>query len=100
MTKITTQKEFFHKWSMRTGVQQKDLKIIWEEMLSMVKESANEKDETKTLIPGIGNIHVKPLDMRKARNPKTGRIVIVEPSRKVLFKVLPSFKQEMNEDKK
>lgn len=94
--KMTTQKEFFRRLSNRTKYSQRELMEIWDDMLDLVEESVNYKDESKTIIPGLGNIYTKPLRERKARNPKTGHIIFLEPSRKITFRLLPSVKKRLN----
>lgn len=92
---ITTQKEFFHKWSQRTGIPQNELRRLWFEAVDLFEEAANYRDESKVLLPGIGNIMTYPVEMRKSRNPKTGEILLAEATRRSHVRLLPSFKNKL-----
>lgn len=91
---IQDQKHFFRKWSNRTGYSQKELNKIYGEMMNIILESANSKDETKTIIPEIGVLEVKPEPMRKRRNPQNGKIVLIDETRKAHIKVYPRLKNK------
>lgn len=91
---IQDQKHFFRKWSNRTGYSQRELSRIYNEMMDIIIESANQNDETKTIIPEIGVLEVKPEPMRKRRNPKNGKIVITEDTRKAHIRVYPRLKNK------
>jgi len=93
--RITTQKEFYSKLSQRTGIPQNQLKPIWKEAVNIIEEAANFKDESKVLIPEIGNLITYPLPMRASRNPKTGEIILAEATRKSHVRLLPAFKNKL-----
>lgn len=46
--------------------------------------------------PGFGTWSVKKRNARKGRNPKTGEIIHIEPTRTVAFKPAPNFKASLN----
>lgn len=45
--------------------------------------------------PGFGTWSVKKRKARKGRNPKTGEIVMIAPTRTVTFKPAPNFKASL-----
>lgn len=89
---INDQKVFFREWSKRTGISQRDLKIIYSEFINIVKDSATDADHTKTIIPDIGILEVKPEEMRKRRNPKTNEILVTDPTKRSHMRLYPRFK--------
>lgn len=89
---IQDQKHFFREWSRRTGLTQRELVDAYEEMIEIIVESANDADQTKTIIPEIGVLEVKPEDMRKRRNPRTNQIVVTDPTRKAHLRLYPRLK--------
>lgn len=97
---IHDQKHFFKEWSRRTGYTQKELMEIYDELIKMIETSANSADETKTIIPQIGTINVKPEGMKKRRNPRTGQFVVVDENRKTHFHLYARFKEKFKVMKK
>ncbi|QPI16994.1 hypothetical protein [Staphylococcus phage vB_StaM_SA1] len=99
MKEIHDQKHFFREWSRRTGLSQRELVDIYGEMIEMIVESANYRDQTKTIIPDLGTIEVKPEDMRKRRNPRTNQIVVTDPTRKAHLRLYPRLKDRFKPEK-
>ncbi|QQO92657.1 DNA-binding protein [Staphylococcus phage Machias] len=95
---IQDQKHFFREWSKRTGLSQRELVDAYSEMIDILVESANDSDQTKTIIPEIGVLEVKPEDMRKRRNPRTNQIVVTEPTRKAHIRLYPRLKNRFKPD--
>jgi len=95
---LKTQKQFFPEWSRRTNIPQKDLKTIYQEMVSMIYDSVNEADESKTIIPDIGVIHVKPRPPYVGRNPITKDPISIDTQRRVHITVREKLKKLANEE--
>ncbi|QQM14804.1 DNA-binding protein [Staphylococcus phage MarsHill] len=99
LNQIQDQKHFFREWSRRTGLTQRELVDAYEEMIEIIVESANDADQTKTIIPEIGVLEVKPEDMRKRRNPRTNQIVVTDPTRKAHLRLYPRLKDRFKPEK-
>jgi len=46
--------------------------------------------------PGFGTWAVKKRRARKGRNPKTGEVILIAPTRTIAFKPAPNFKASLN----
>ncbi|MFC1611205.1 HU family DNA-binding protein [Myxococcota bacterium] len=46
--------------------------------------------------PGFGTFSVKKRKARKGRNPKTGEVIMIAPTRTVAFKPAPNLKASLN----
>ncbi len=46
--------------------------------------------------PGFGTWSVKKRKARKGRNPKTGEVILIAPTRTIAFKPAPYFKAALN----
>ncbi|MBI3180071.1 MAG: HU family DNA-binding protein [Deltaproteobacteria bacterium] len=46
--------------------------------------------------PGFGTWSVKKRKARKGRNPKTGEVILIAPTRTIAFKPAPDFKAALN----
>ncbi|BDE75757.1 hypothetical protein PALS2_087 [Staphylococcus phage PALS_2] len=99
LNQIQDQKHFFREWSRRTGLTQRELVDAYNEMIEIIVESANDADQTKTIIPEIGVLEVKPEDMRKRRNPRTNQIVVTDPTRKAHLRLYPRLKDRFKPEK-
>lgn len=99
LNQIQDQKHFFREWSRRTGLTQRELVDAYDEMIEIIVESANDADQTKTIIPEIGVLEVKPEDMRKRRNPRTNQIVVTDPTRKAHLRLYPRLKDRFKPEK-
>ncbi|WRM43378.1 hypothetical protein [Staphylococcus phage LY01] len=99
LNQIQDQKHFFREWSRRTGLTQRELVDAYSEMIEIIVESANDADQTKTIIPEIGVLEVKPEDMRKRRNPRTNQIVVTDPTRKAHLRLYPRLKDRFKPEK-
>src|SRR5699024_7594396 len=99
LNQIQDQKHFFTEWSRRTGSTQRELVDAHDEMIEIIVESANDTDQTKTIIPEIGVLEVKHEDMRKRRNPRTNQIVVTDPTRKAHLRLYPRLKDRFKPEK-
>lgn len=79
-------------------MKQDDLKSIYNEMINMITDSMNSADETITMIPQIGTIHTKAKAPYMSVDPRNGKPVLVDVSRRVHVRVKPAFKKIANED--
>ena len=69
----------------KTGFTGKDVKMVMELFLEEVKNCLVEGNHLE--IRGFGTFKVKNHKARKARNPKTGKEVMVPAMKKAVFKV-------------
>ena len=53
------------------------------------------KKDKRFSYPGFGTFTVKKRKARKGRNPKTGEIIDIAPTRTVAFKPAPNFKASL-----
>lgn len=53
------------------------------------------KKDKRFTYPGFGTFAVKKRKARKGRNPKTGEVVMIAPTRTVAFKPAPNFKASL-----
>jgi DNA-binding protein HU-beta len=53
------------------------------------------KKDKRFTYPGFGTFSVKKRKARKGRNPKTGEIIDIAPTRTVVFKPAPNFKASL-----
>jgi DNA-binding protein HU-beta len=53
------------------------------------------KKDKRFAYPGFGTFSVKKRKARKGRNPKTGEIIDIAPTRTVAFKPAPNFKASL-----
>lgn len=58
---VTSKADFFRQWSEKSGRTQIELREIYSSFLDVVDESINESDATRTIIPDIGFIKIKPV---------------------------------------
>ena len=72
-------------------------KLVTEMVETMFEHlhKAIRKDKRFTY-PGFGTFSVKKRSARKGRNPKTGEVVAIAPTRTVAFKPAPNFKASLN----
>jgi DNA-binding protein HU-beta len=73
-------------------------KKLVSEMVESVFEHlhrAIRKDKRFTY-PGFGTFSVRKRNARKGRNPKTGEVILIAPTRTVAFKPAPNFKASIN----
>lgn len=94
---LPTQKEFFPELAHRTGMKQKDVKKLYNEMIDMIIDSMNSADETFTMIPRLGLLHAKPKEGYMSVNPKNGKPVMVDNTRRVHLKLKPSLKKKASD---
>lgn len=78
----------------RTGFTGKDVKIVMELFLEEVKNCLIEGNHLE--IRGFGTFKVKNHKARKARNPKTGKEVMVPAMKKAVFKVSRELNRMLN----
>jgi len=88
---ITTQKDFFTEVAKRANVTKKSVKDIYDAMIEVIVESANSADETRTIIPEIGNLVINTRDAYTGKNPKTGEAIEVPASRRARIRINPKF---------
>jgi DNA-binding protein HU-beta len=75
------------------GVSKKQVSDIVESTFATL-EKAIRKDK-RFHLPGFGTWAVKKRQARKGRNPKTGEVVMIAPTRTVAFKPAPTFKASL-----
>ncbi len=76
------------------GVSKKMVTEMVETMFEHLHKAIR-KDKRFTY-PGFGTFAVKKRSARKGRNPKTGEVVLIAPTRTVAFKPAPNFKASLN----
>lgn len=86
MSEIHNSKEFFQEWSERTHRTQKELKYLYEEMYSMIIDSFDYEENTKTYLPQIGTIVRGVTDMHVSYDPYRLKKITVEPRAHIKFK--------------
>ena len=93
---ITRSNEFFKEWSLRTGISQKDLTEIYDNMCDILRESINSEEESITVLPKIGKFRVKVRKPYVGRNPGTNEKILIEASRRCHFTLNNSIKETLN----
>ncbi|OGQ89443.1 MAG: integration host factor [Deltaproteobacteria bacterium RIFOXYA12_FULL_58_15] len=53
------------------------------------------KKDKRFTYPGFGTFAVKKRNARKGRNPKTGEVIMIAPTKTVAFKPAPNFKASL-----
>lgn len=53
------------------------------------------KKDKRFTYPGFGTWQIKKRKARKGRNPKTGEVIMIAPTRTVAFKPAPNFKASL-----
>ena len=69
----------------KSGFQAREVKVVVEQFLEEVKNCLAEDKHLE--IRGFGTFRLKKHKARKARNPKTGKEVLVPARKKAVFKV-------------
>jgi len=89
-----TRSEVIDSVSEKTGISQKDVKLIIDTMFDDLKTALIEKKDIE--LRGFGTFFVKVRKGRKtARNPKTGETVEVSDHGVVIFRAGKELKQEV-----
>lgn len=87
MSQINKQADFYRAIAAKlnegseTKYTQKEIRKVWEAVVEVITESAKFADETRTVIPGIGQLRVKPYPSYTAHNPRKPKETIVVPAR-------------------
>ena len=89
MTKADIISEVFDK----VGLPKQDAEELVEMILDMIKDTLKEGETVK--LSGFGNFVVRKKNSRKGRNPKTGEVILIAPTRTVAFKPAPNFKASL-----
>jgi DNA-binding protein HU-beta len=77
-------------------VSKADARAMIDTLTMAIAEAARSGDEVA--LPGFGKFKVRERKAREARNPQTGEMVKVPPSRKLAFLPAKALKDSMNED--
>jgi DNA-binding protein HU-beta len=90
-----TKAELIERVSKDAGpaVSKKAVTKMVESMFDHLHKSIR-KDKRFTY-PGFGTWSVKKRKARKGRNPKTGEVILIAPTRTVAFKPAPNFKASL-----
>ena len=89
-----TKKDLVEKVSDRTGLSQIDTKLVIESFLDAVAITLQEGNNIE--IRGFGRFKVKEQKARKARNPRTNEVVMVEKRFKPLFEASDKLRDQIN----
>lgn len=79
----------------RTGLTADQVLGFFKEYEDVVKSALSEGD--KVPLPGFGTFQMKERSARKARNPKTGEMFMVEANKVPVLRFAPSVKNEMKQ---
>lgn len=94
---MTTLKDLVSAVSKKSECPKKDVEKIYNALVDVVTEAANESDEINVALPGIGVLKVKVKAEHIARNPSNNTTVTVPASRRAYMKLYPRFIQKLNE---
>jgi integration host factor subunit beta len=78
------------------GLTKKQTEMVVETIFDSIKEALSKGDKVE--IRGFGNFKLRSRRARKARNPKTGEAVDVEPKRVPYFKVGKELREMINKN--
>ena len=76
-----------------TGISKKRVMLIVESVFEHLHKSI--KKDKRFSYPGFGTWSVKKRKARKGRNPKTGEVIMIAPTKTVAFKPAPNFKASL-----
>ncbi len=76
------------------GLTKKQTEVVIETVFESIKEALMKGDKVE--IRGFGNFKLRSRLARKARNPKTGAAVVVEPKKVPYFKVGKELREMVN----
>jgi len=78
------------------GLTKKQTELVVETIFDSIKEALSKGDKVE--IRGFGNFKLRSRKARKARNPKTGEAVDVEPKHVPYFKVGKELREMINKN--
>lgn len=99
-------KEIVQEIRESEGYNKKDVVIIVEKFINIINESLSQGEPVK--VDGLGTFDIKTISPRKGRNPRTGKSLLIDESRKVTFigndgelsfKPVPSMERKINQYK-
>ncbi len=98
MHKKLTKKEIVKELQARTGLSQRLLLQIVDNLLEEIKKTLDLGEEVK--ISGFGTFKTVLSKPRKGRKLKSGEELIIPPYRKVSFHLSPTFRLELHNEKR
>lgn len=88
--------ELIHTVSERVGMSKKDTTRIIEAMFDTIAESLARGD--KVQLVGFGNFEIRERAARVGRNPQTGEVIQIAPSRVPAFRAGKALREEVLRD--
>jgi len=92
---MTTKTNIIDSVVKKTGLKKKDAEAAVTAFIEAVEESLIAND--KVQLVGFGTFEVKDRAARNARNPRTGEIIEVGPSKHISFSAGKALKDSVNE---
>ena len=88
-----TKAQWMRKASKNSGMTQKDLSAAYDAIFQAMEEALLAGEEVQ--VTGFGTFSVANRPARTGRNPKTGEILAVPASRRLMFSVSKGFKAKL-----
>lgn len=89
-----TRKELAARISEEAGLPRKQAELTVHIFCSAIMDALTAGEEVR--LKGFGTFEVRNYSQRAGRNPKTGEISMIPPSRRVLFKAGKTMKEQLS----